>query len=497
MINRVGLPIVSPQHAAWSRRRLLEQVALGAGLAAAGLALSACGSSGGAAGSAATTAAGSATVASAGAPATASAASGATSMSSASAAPAVAAGASRAAGTIQWSTWNTGGLLTSDQGWINAFQKANPDVKVSVINSPTDYAAKLLSQAAAGALPDVMHLAADYYPSLVQAKLLLDVTSYFDQSHFDATKYLPFSNIFKPGGRIMGGLEDYSKDYPLFYNATMFQDAKLPTPYDLYQQGKWTWDAFTTSAGALTKNGVYGANSYNLWETGWSPWLYAAGATDWITPKADLSATMKLDSAGVKQATEFLVGLIYDKKVAPKPGTITTVGGADAFTAGKVAMMTNGNWVMVDYPKLIGTRFQWGIAPVPTPTGSKYQSMFNPGAHGMVSAHTKQPEAAVALAQFFLGDTVQSSLAQNPTLLPMLRSAYTAAASAKVAEQHFDVTQYLIEHSSPIPVFLKFDQSVAKIQSDLDNAFLGKVSADQALTSAQQDAQQIAAGTGS
>jgi ABC-type glycerol-3-phosphate transport system substrate-binding protein len=115
----------------------------------------------------------------------------------------------------------------------------------------------------------------------------------------------------------------------------------------------------------------------------------------------------------------------------------------------------------------------------------------------MVGAHTKQPEAAAKLAQFFLGDEVQSSLAQNPTLLPMLRSAYSAAASAQVAEQHFDVTEYLAEHSSPIPVFLKFDQTVAKIQSDLDNAFLGKVSADQALASAQQGAQQIAAGTGS
>jgi len=475
----------------WTRRRLLAGTTLGLGALTVSAFVSACAPGGGSPTAAATTSTSSAAQPTA-APTAAAAASAATPTTG----PAATAAPQQQSANLQWSTWNTGGLLTMDKDFITLFEKANPSVKVQVINAPSDYSAKLLSQAASGSLSDVIHIAADYYPALVNAKVLLDVTSYFSDAKFDYSQYVPFGDIFRPGGKILGGLEDYSKVYPLFYNADMFTQASLSTPYDLWQKGEWTWDGFLQTAKKLTTSNVWGAYAYNSWETGWSPWIYADGATDWIVPNASFSAQVKLDSPNVQKATQFQVDLIYKDQVSAKPGQIATVGGADPFTAGKVAMMTNGNWVLADYPNLIGSRFKWGIAPVPTPTGKDNLTMFNPGAHGMVTAHTKFPQQAFALSQFFLTSSVQDSLAKIHTLLPVLASSYKSADFTASPAEHIDVVETLASKSQTIPTFLSLDEVTNRLQSDLDNAFLNKVSVDQALKTAQTDAEGIIAKQG-
>lgn len=463
-----------------SRRDLLQGLALVAGAGALGAILVACGPPAAAPAAQPTPAPSAAkpTAAPAAAPTTA---------------PAATAAPQQQSVSLQWSTWNTGGLLTQDKTFVTLFEKANPSITVEVNNAPSDYSAKLLSQAASGSLSDVIHIAADYYPALVNAKVLLDVTSYFTDVKFDYGQFVPFGDVFRPGGRILGGLEDYSKIYPLFYNAGMFTQAGIPTPYDLWQKGEWTWDAFRQTAKQLTKSGVWGAYAYNSWETGWSPWIYAAGATDWIAPTANYGAKISIDGPNVQKATQFQVDLIYQDQVSAKPGQIATVGGADPFTAGKAAMMTNGNWVLADYPNLISTRFKWGIAPVPTPTGKDFLTMFNPGAHGMVTAHTKYPQQAFALSQSFLKQPVQDVLAKAHTLLPVLASSYKSADFTASPAEHIDVVKTLASHSTPIPTFLSFDEVTNRLQSDLDNAFLGKISVDQVLKTAQQDAEGIVA----
>jgi multiple sugar transport system substrate-binding protein len=470
-----------------SRRKVLKGFGLGAAGAAASLVLSACSTSTPPASPAAQSTGGTAA-----SPTPAAAKTSAASTT----APAPTAAPQQQSVKLRWSTWNTGGLLTMDKDFINGFTKGNPTIQVEVINAPSDYSAKLLSQAASGSLSDVIHIAADYYPALVNAKVLLDVTSYFSAAQFDYSKYVPFGDIFRPGGHIIGGLQDYSKVYPLFYNADVFSQANLPTPYDLWKKGEWTWDGFRQTAKQLTKNGVWGAYAYNSYETGWSPWVYAIGATDWIVPTEKYGAQVHFDSPKVQQATQFQIDLVYKDQVSAKPGQIATVGGADPFTAGKVAMITNGNWVLADYPNLIGTRFKWGVAPVPTPTGKDFLTMFNPGAHGMVTSHTKYPEQAFALSLHFLSQPVQDTLAKIHTLLPVLASSYKSANFTASPAEHIDVVETIASNSQPIPVFLSFDEVTNRLQSDLDNAFLNKVSVDQALKTAQQDAEAIIAKQG-
>jgi multiple sugar transport system substrate-binding protein len=319
--------------------------------------------------------------------------------------------------------------------------------------------------------------------------------TFLEQSSTTAGTYrLVISSVL--GDASWGGLQDYSKVYPLFYNADLFAQASLPTPYDLWKKGEWTWDGFRQTAKQLTGNGVWGAYAYNSYETGWSPWVYAIGATDWIVPTENYGAQVHFDSPKVRQATQFQIDLIYKDQVSAKPGQIATVGGADPFTAGKAAMITNGNWVLADYPDLIGTRFKWGVAPVPTPTGKDFLTMFNPGAHGMVTSSTKYPDQAFALSLYFLSQPVQDTLAKIHTLLPVLISSYKSANFTSSPAEHIEVVETIASNSQPIPVFLSFDEVTNRLQSDLDNAFLNRISVDKALKTAQQDAEAIIAKQG-
>src|SRR5690349_3978590 len=57
--------------------------------------------------------------------------------------------------TIRISCWESAGALEPFQKSIDSFQKANPDIKVSLECIPQDYGTKLLAQLAAGTGPDI------------------------------------------------------------------------------------------------------------------------------------------------------------------------------------------------------------------------------------------------------------------------------------------------------------------------------------------------------
>src|SRR5689334_18680720 len=60
--------------------------------------------------------------------------------------------------TIRISCWESDAALEPFQKSIDSFQKANPDIKVSLECIPQDYGTKLLAQLAAGTGPDIFQV---------------------------------------------------------------------------------------------------------------------------------------------------------------------------------------------------------------------------------------------------------------------------------------------------------------------------------------------------
>ncbi|WP_354643801.1 ABC transporter substrate-binding protein [Kitasatospora camelliae] len=80
-------------------------------------------------------------------------------------------------GKVSLQTWALKPKFTDYlQGVIHAFEKEHPGVQVEWLDQPGDgYAEKVISQAAAGTLPDVVNLPPDFALPLVKRDMLLDV----------------------------------------------------------------------------------------------------------------------------------------------------------------------------------------------------------------------------------------------------------------------------------------------------------------------------------
>jgi ABC-type glycerol-3-phosphate transport system substrate-binding protein len=148
-----------------------------------------------------------------------------------------------------------------------------------------------------------------------------------------------------------------------YYNKDMFKAAGVPTPYELYQQNKWTWQTFLDSARAVTKGGpgnwqVAGAGHEALWRL----WMNANGVEEFDDYRAPKRCNYA-DPANV-ETLQFLTDLRHKYKVTPvnfskEVGMNETNG----FAQGRVAMMARWTSGIGTYRNI--TSFTWGMVPYP------------------------------------------------------------------------------------------------------------------------------------
>jgi len=116
------------------------------------------------------------------------------------------------------------------------------------------------------------------------------------------------------------------------------------------------------------------------------------------------------DSPETIEAMQFMADLINKYEVAPSFAQMLQLGNStELFASGLVAMaMTNAARV----PTFQQSDFNWGVAPLPTgPNGIRANSMS--GAGYVISANTKNREAAWTFFEFLCGEQGQSIFASN------------------------------------------------------------------------------------
>ncbi len=251
------------------------------------------------------------------------------------------------AGTIviRAGTGDGGDGLTPHQQIIQNFEDLNPNVIVQLEPvSGRDYYARLLTQLAAKAAPDIMQIGDDAVPSFVTKNAFVPLDTYLKDSNFDASIYLP--GLLDPG-KVDGKQYLLPKDYsPLavYYNKNLFDAASVPYPVD-----GWTWDDLLATAQKLTLKDdsgnvtQWGIQLPAAWTTGFEYWVAAAGGT--LISKDGKSFTGAMDSPEVARAVQFYADLYNKYQVAPQPADMNAFGGGNSeFANGKAAMMLFGRW---------------------------------------------------------------------------------------------------------------------------------------------------------
>lgn len=111
----------------------------------------------------------------------------------------------------------------------------------------------------------------------------------------------------------------------IFFNATLLQEQNVTSPYDLYKEGKWTWEEFQKLAKKMTidNNGDGTPDIYGIGYANWAtfhfetPFIYSNGGN---AVKFDDSGNPRFGFTDndAQEALEFVRGLYAEKVIIPE-----------------------------------------------------------------------------------------------------------------------------------------------------------------------------------
>jgi ABC-type glycerol-3-phosphate transport system substrate-binding protein len=241
-----------------------------------------------------------------------------------------------------WS-WFGPQSLTEQQPMFDAFKTQAPHVTVDWTGvGSAEFLAKVTAAVASGTPPDMAYLDNQHQGFFGRQKLLVDQGPLGKRDRdFRADLIEPRAlDLYTYDGAVLG--------YPwalttgqVFFNRDLFRAAGRATPDELHKQGKWTWDAMTEAAVALTKRGAdgkaeqLGLAHMSIWRLG-----LKSNATDLFDdfrrPKKS-----RLDEPAAVATLEYVQDVAHKHRGAWKQPEAQDLGGNDlnAYKAGQVAML--------------------------------------------------------------------------------------------------------------------------------------------------------------
>jgi ABC-type glycerol-3-phosphate transport system substrate-binding protein len=254
---------------------------------------------------------------------------------------------------------------------------------------------KLAATIAAGDPADWVY---DYslFPRVVARDLIQPVDDYVDYNdpywHIRTPRFL-FDAMTYQGKHwhLIWGSEGQAS---IWYNSTMFEEAGLDTPLELYRRNEWTWDTFLDAARELTADtdgdgtiDVYGfgmnRNIADFTNTTGKPWI------TWN----DEGISSNLRDPDLARAANFLSDMIHKYEVV-----FMTVGNParDAFKAGTVAMLMASAWQGAQWSDKTADR-SYELVPMPRdPRADVHYNQALTGGWSMIPKGARNPQAAVA-----------------------------------------------------------------------------------------------------
>jgi multiple sugar transport system substrate-binding protein len=309
----------------------------------------------------------------------------------------------------------------------DAFHAANPNVTVEIKEyDANDYGTLMLADMSAGAAPDIITIKeAKALGQWVDGGQLLDVS--------DVVSALP-DNVSGAGSYAIDGVNyaaPYRQDsWVLYYNIDLFNKAGINPP-----DGSWTWDDYASAAKELTAKagGAKGAYEHSWQSTlqgfaqAQTPGADLAGGSDYSYLKPYYERVLDLQNAGAQES----YGNIQTNK-------LTYQG---QFGKQEAAMMAMGSWyvatLITQQASGEADSFAWGIAPIPqydastTGTGKVPVTFGDPTGMAINAANAAVDADKLAAAKAFLAfaasEDAGKALAEIGIVSSVSSDAVTAA----------------------------------------------------------------------
>lgn len=224
------------------------------------------------------------------------------------------------------------------------------------------YVQRLASFRAQGNAPDIACIRVQDYPT----SILQDFFRPLSESKLDLSKTDVFDidsmNLLKWDGEYYGALvkgTTYITMGLLLYNADLFDKHGVTSPHKLWQDGKWDWNTFLSTAQEIQqKSGVVACTAeyqaYRLTQT---------CGEDAVAIK-DGRLVNNMASKNYRDAYKWIADLIPTGQYKVMDYGINRGG----FKDGNSAMMVEENWALQKNDTYSNISFTLGYAPLPCPT---------------------------------------------------------------------------------------------------------------------------------
>ncbi len=395
--------------------------------------------------------------------------------------------------TLRVAHWQTGISAQLFDKIFTRFQEINPAIKISEEVTPFDqFFQRLLVGFAGGTAPDCFHNSGAYFLNFAKKDVMFDMTSLTQTQKLDFKGTWTEDDVMKYQGKWYS-LPVFNTDDLIYYNKTLFTQAGLAEPTD-----DWSWNDMLAAAQKLTtrstggKTDVWGVQIPNGAQGGWGALVFANGG-DWMN--ADRSKTT-LDQPAALGALQFVYDLMQKYKVMPTSAdekALSTAGIDDAFSAGKLAMRSAITSAVPTYLKT--AKFDWDVALVPkSPTTGKNGSTYvvQPAS---INKTTKLSDQSFKLLAFQMSGEAQTILATDKTKFVIdtatakdATHGYSAPPPAHIARAA--TTMDFAKDLRYVDAWAKYQQAIT---DELEKAYGGQVSMEQAAKSAVAVADQVLA----
>jgi len=298
---------------------------------------------------------------------------------------------------------------------IEAFEAKNPDIKINHISSVTggfNFPDKLRTMFAAGMPPETFRLDTQEVAYFAQKGLVADLRPFAEKEPgFNLDQIMPMAlDMMTYKGGLYGLSPGVGSNF-YFYNADMFEAAGIPSPYQQYRSGGWTWNDFRSAAMKLTRTGgenvpsVMGA-AVHFGSALARLWMFSNGAPEF--DDVMIPTKCLYDAPESVQAYDFLQRLLHIDRVAAHSNA--DIGNQDttkAFLAGRLAMMARWTAGAVIYGD---ASHRFGIVPYPKGPSSKakHAADFTGAGYAMPkdNPHTEAAWRFIAFAASFEGQSI-------------------------------------------------------------------------------------------
>ena len=240
------------------------------------------------------------------------------------------------------------GEVSDDE--VKEFEKNNPDIKIQLeVIDPQ----KLAAQFATNDAPDLIRAqGAIDLTSYVEKGLAMDLTPYLEKSQvLKEDDFLPPVNLFRFDGKVQGqgplyGMpKDWSPDFTIFYNKTLFDAAGVKVPDS---KTPLTWNALMDLAKKLTLKEGGKVKQYGLAMPVKTqadlPSIMEYLASKGVKVFSDDMKTTDFTKPEVKEAVSLWVDAVKNNLGNNNVNQDPATWGGDLFMNNKAAMIMEGYW---------------------------------------------------------------------------------------------------------------------------------------------------------